>query len=133
MTLNFFQFKPEAVADFDAIIDDFEAANPDIRVSNPVPDPDTVIRTLLVKDKVPDVLTLNVNGNYGELARACMFSDLNPSASRVNPAVQDIVQALGTCRSEVNALPFANNASGILYNHDIFAENGVEVPAPGTS
>jgi raffinose/stachyose/melibiose transport system substrate-binding protein len=133
--LDFFQFKPEAVGDFAAIIDEFEAANPDIRViQNSVPDPDTAIRTLLVKDKVPDVLTLNVNGNYGELARACIFADLadNPIADTVNPAVQQIVQSLGTCAAddtdEVNALPFASNASGILYNPDIFAANEVEVP-----
>jgi len=139
VTLNFFQFKPEAVGDFTAIIKDFEAENPGIRVSqNSVPDPDTAIRTLLVKDKVPDVLTLNVNGNYGELARACIFADLgeNPVAQTVNPAVQDIVQSLGTCGAdgadEVNALPFASNASGILYNPDIFAANGVEVPTTWT-
>ena len=117
MTLNFFQFKPEAVGDFTQIIADFEAQNPDIRVvQNAVPDPDTAIRTLLVKNKVPDVLTLNVSGNFAELARACVFADLSgePSAATVNPAVQDIVQALGTCEQdgcgEVNALPFASNA-----------------------
>jgi raffinose/stachyose/melibiose transport system substrate-binding protein len=139
VTLNFFQFKPEAVGNFTAIIKDFEAENPGIKVvQNSVPDPDTAIRTLLVKDKVPDVLTLNVNGNYGELARACIFADLSaaPVAETVNPAVQDIVQSLGTCAAdgadEVNALPFASNASGILYNPDIFAANGVEVPTTWT-
>ena len=135
VTLDFFQFKPEAVKDFAAIIDDFEAKNPDIRVvQNAVPDPDTAIRTLLVKNKVPDVLTLNVSGNFAELARACVFADLSgeASADTVNPAVQKIVQDLGSCDqgdgAEVNALPFASNASGIIYNPAIFAENGVEVP-----
>lgn len=135
VTLNFFQFKPEAVGNFTVIIKDFEAQNPGIRViQNSVPDPDTAIRTLLVKDKVPDVLTLNANGNYGELARACIFADLADEqvTTTVNPAVQDIVQALGTCSAdgadEVNALPFASNASGILYNPEIFAANGVDVP-----
>lgn len=135
VTLDFFQFKPEAVGDFTAIIDDFEAANPDIKVvQNAVPDPDTAIRTLLVKNKVPDVLTLNVSGNYAELARACVFADLaaEPSATTVNPAVQDIVQALGSCEqdgtAEVNALPFASNASGIIYNPELFEQAGVDVP-----
>ena len=139
-TLDFFQFKPEAVGDFTEIIADFEAANPDIKVvQNAVPDPDTAIRTLLVKSKVPDVLTLNASGNFGELARACVFADLGEldAAETVNPAVQDIVQALSSCDDgggsssdtpEVNALPFASNASGIIYNPDIFAENNVEVP-----
>lgn len=135
VTLDFFQFKPEAVGDFTAIIDDFEAANPDIKVvQNAVPDPDTAIRTLLVKNKVPDVLTLNVSGNFAELARACVFADLaaEPSATTVNPAVQDIVQALGSCEqdgpAEVNALPFASNASGIIYNPELFEQAGVDVP-----
>ncbi|MGO4784771.1 ABC transporter substrate-binding protein [Cryobacterium sp. W22_MBD10_FK3] len=143
VTLNFFQFKPEAVGNFTAIIKDFEAENPGIKVvQNSVPDPDTAIRTLLVKDKVPDVLTLNANGNFGELARACIFADLSaePITGTVNPAVQDIVQSLGTCgtdggsegAAEVNALPFASNASGILYNPEIFAANGVEVPETWT-
>ena len=143
-TLDFFQFKPEAVQDFADIITDFEAENPDIRVvQNAVPDADTAIRTLLVKNKVPDVLTLNVSGNFAELARACVFADLSdePSAETVNPAVQEIVQDLGSCDQgadggsgspEVNALPFANNASGIIYNPDIFAAQGVEVPTTWT-
>ena len=70
-TLNFFQFKGEALEDFNEIIADFEAENPDIRVvQNQVADADTVIRTLLVKDKAPDVITLNANGGFGRLAQA---------------------------------------------------------------
>ncbi|WP_449373819.1 ABC transporter substrate-binding protein [Arthrobacter psychrolactophilus] len=130
--LDFFQFKPEAVAQFDKIVADFEAANPTIDVVvNNVPDPDTAIRTLLVKDKTPDVLTLNGNGNFGDLSKACVFADLSdlPSAARVNSSVQDILNGLGTCHgTETNGLPFANNASGVLYNPEIFAKYGVSVP-----
>lgn len=132
VTLDFFQFKPEAVAQFTQVVKDFEAENPDIRVViNTVPDPDTAIRTLLVKDKTPDVLTLNGNGNLGDLAGSCVFADLSdyPAAKRTIPAVQDILNGLGTCNdTEINALPFANNASGVLYNPEIFAANGVKVP-----
>ncbi|WP_241521788.1 ABC transporter substrate-binding protein [Arthrobacter pityocampae] len=132
VTLNFFQFKPEAVANFNGIIDRFEAENPDIRVvQNHVPDADTAIRTLLVKDKTPDVLTLNGNGRYGELAEACVFADLSDLTvvEQVRPAVGDIIGELGSCSTgEVNAVPFSSNASGILYNRGLFAQYGVEVP-----
>ena len=132
VTLSFFQFKPEAVQEFAGLIDEFEAANPGIRVlQNNVPDPDTAIRTLLVKNKTPDVLTLNGNASFGLLAKACVFADLSqePSAQEVLPAVQDILNANGRCRdSEINGLPMANNASGILYNPEIFAKYGVSVP-----
>jgi raffinose/stachyose/melibiose transport system substrate-binding protein len=132
VTLDFFQFKPEAVKNFQGIVSAFEAENPNIDiVINTVPDPDTAIRTLLVKDKTPDVLTLNGNGNFADLAKACVFADLSelPSAARVKPAVQNILNGLGTCHGEeTNGLPFANNASGILFNPEIFAHYGVQVP-----
>ena len=130
--LDFFQFKPEAVGDFQTIIDDFEAENPDIRVrQNHVPAADTAIRTLLVKDKVPDVMTLNGNYTFGELAQAGIFHDFSdsPLVDTINPAVQQILQDLGSFEGEeVNGLAFANNGSSIIYNKDIFEQYGVEVP-----
>ena len=130
-TLNFFQFKGEALEDFDKIIADFEAENPDIRVvQNQVADADTAIRTLLVKDKAPDVITLNASGNFGRLAQAGVFYDFSdePVLDTINPAVQEILKDLGTYGDEVNGLGYVNNANGILYNQDIFAQQGLEVP-----
>jgi len=130
-TLNFFQFKGEALEDFNQIIADFEAENPDIRVvQNQVADADTVIRTLLVKDKAPDVITLNASGNFGRLAQAGVFYDFSdePVLDTINPAVQEILKDLGTYGDEVNGLGYVNNANGIIYNQEIFAEQGLEVP-----
>ncbi|MFC8303284.1 ABC transporter substrate-binding protein [Specibacter sp. NPDC057265] len=130
--LDFFQYKPEAVGQFEKLVAEFESQNPNIDVVvNNVPDPDTAIRTLLVKDKTPDVLTLNGNGNFGDLSKACVFADLSElsAAARVIPSVRDILDGLGTCHgNESNGLPFANNASGILCNPEIFNKYGVEVP-----
>lgn len=131
VSIDFFQFKPEAVGAFDEIIADFEEQNPDITVvQNHVPDADTAIRTLLVKDKTPDVLTLNGNGNFGRLAQACVFADLSDLSvtESINPDVQQVAQDLGTCNDETNALPFASNASGVIYNTAVFEEQGLEVP-----
>ena len=131
VTLDFFQFKGEALADFDEIIAGFESENPDIRVvQNQVPDADTAIRTLLVKNKTPDVITLNASGNFGQLARAGVFHDFtgDPLVDEVNPAVQEILADLGTLDGEVNSLGYVSNADGIIYNRDIFAEQGLEPP-----
>jgi raffinose/stachyose/melibiose transport system substrate-binding protein len=130
-TLNFFQFKGEALEDFNQIIADFEAENPDIKVvQNQVADADTLIRTLLVKDRVPDVITLNANGNFGRLAQAGVFRDFTGETvlDTINPAVQDILKDLGTYGDEVNGLGYVNNANGVIYNQDIFEEQGLEVP-----
>lgn len=130
-TLNFFQFKGEALEDFTQIIADFEAENPDIRVvQNQVADADTAIRTLLVKDKAPDVITLNASGNFGRLVQAGVFYDFSdePVLETINPAVQEIIADLGTYEDEVNGLGYVNNANGVIYNQEIFAEQGLEVP-----
>ncbi len=130
-TLDFFQFKGEALEDFDEIIADFEAENPDIRVvQNQVADSETLIRTLLVKDRTPDVITLNANGNFGKLAEAGVFYDFSdePVLQTINPGVQEILAQLGNAPGEVNSLGYVNNADGIIYNREIFAEQGLEVP-----
>ncbi len=130
-TLNFFQFKGEALEDFTEIIADFEAENPDIKViQNQVADADTIIRTLLVKDKAPDVITLNANGGFGKLAQSGVFYDFSdePVLETINPSVQEILADLGNKQGEVNGLGYVNNANGVIYNQEIFEEQGLEVP-----
>lgn len=129
--LNFFQFKGEALGDFDQIIKDFELENPGIKViQNQQPDADTAIRTLLVKDRTPDVITLNAGGKFGPLLDAGVFYDWTgePILHTINPAVQDIVMDLSTNRDGQYALGYVNNADGIIYNRQIFEEQGLEVP-----
>ena len=130
-TLDFFQFKGEALEDFNEMIAAFEAENPDIKVvQNQVGDSETLIRTLLVKDRTPDVITLNGNGNFGKLAEAGVFYDFSdePVLQTISPGVQDILADLGNYGDEVNSLGYVNNANGIIYNQDIFDAEGLEVP-----
>lgn len=131
-TITFFQFKPEAVAYFEGLAREFEAQNPDVRVVvDNVPEPETALRTRLVKEDVPDVMTLNANGTFGELASAGIFADFagDPALEDVNPAYVEVVQELGAAApGEVNGVPFAANASGVIYNEELFAEHGVAVP-----
>ena len=131
-TLVFFQFKGEAQAYFQDLAAEFEKQNPDIRVvvDNPA-DPETALRTRLVKNDVPDVMTLNANGTFGEFATAKIFRDFSeePVLDDVNPAFVDVMGALGRGgEGEVNGVPFAANASGLLYNVELFEEYGVAVP-----
>ncbi|MFC4615318.1 ABC transporter substrate-binding protein [Cellulomonas algicola] len=130
--ITFFQFKPEAVQYFEDLAAQFEEQNPDVRVVvQNVPDPETALRTRLVKDDVPDVLTLNGNGTFGEFASAGIFTDFadDPVLDDINPGFVEVVQALGQSEpGAVNGIPFAANASGVLYNEELFAQHGVEVP-----
>jgi raffinose/stachyose/melibiose transport system substrate-binding protein len=130
--LEFFQFKPEAVETFDGIIADYEADHPDIDiVQNHVPNADTAFRTRLVRNDIPDVITLNAGATWAEMAPAHVFYDFSddPVLDDVNPAILDILNGLGTGgEDEVNGIPFASNADGIIYNKELFAQQGVAVP-----
>lgn len=131
-TITFFQFKGEAQAYFQDLAAQFEAQNPDVRVvvDNPA-DPETALRTRLVKNDVPDVMTLNGNGTFGEFASAEIFRDFraDPVLKGVNPSYLKVIGALGQGgEGEINGIPFAANASGLLYNEELFEQYGVEVP-----
>ncbi|MFS0698390.1 ABC transporter substrate-binding protein [Cellulomonas sp. 179-A 4D5 NHS] len=130
--ITFFQFKPEAVDYFEQRAAEFEAQNPDIDVIvDNVPDPETALRTRLVKNDVPDVLTLNGNGTFGELASAGIFENYadDPILEDLNEGYVEILQDLGASEEgAVNGIPFAANASGVLYNVELFEQQGVEVP-----
>ncbi|MBX9245662.1 extracellular solute-binding protein [Actinotalea ferrariae] len=130
--ITFFQFKGEAVEFFEEITARFEEENPDIDVVvQNVPDAETALRTRLVKNDMPDVLTLNGNGTFGELASAGVFADFSdaPALEGVKEGYVDVVRELGAgSEGEVNGVPFAANASGVLYNVELFEQHGVEIP-----
>ena len=98
---------------------------------NNVPQADAAIRTCLVRDDIPDVMTLNGSGNFARARPADVFYDFadEPVLETVNPAIVKILTDLGTSgEGEVNGVPFANNADGVIYNKDLFAEYGLEMP-----
>jgi raffinose/stachyose/melibiose transport system substrate-binding protein len=132
VTLEFFQFKPEAIALFDAVVADFNAEHDDIHVvQNAVPDSETAIRVRLVREDYPDVMTLNGNFTFGEIASAGVLYDFSgePILQEINPATQDILDDLGVREEgEVNGLAYANNANGVIYNAELFEEHDVAVP-----
>jgi raffinose/stachyose/melibiose transport system substrate-binding protein len=130
--VEFFQFKGEAVTTFDTLIEQFEADHPDIDiVQNNVPNADAVLRTRLVKNDVPELMSLNGNGGtFGDLALAEVFRDFtgDPALEGIAEAPLEVLDRLGHVEGEINGVPLANNADGIIYNVDLFEELGLSVP-----
>ena len=124
--LELFQFKSEAIGLFDRICADFNAANPDIVVTQNFQASNiTSLRARLVKGDMPDLITINGDYNYGALTRTSIFYDFGRTGllDGVNPAVASILNTLGQGgEGQTNGLAFADNGSGIIYNKDVFAE-----------
>lgn len=128
--IEFFQSKPEAIEVVDEIIADFEAEHEGITVTQTnVPDPLVVLQSRLAKGDAPDVLGINL-AVVTQLSETGVLGDISgtPAAEAVtNEAAQDYVDRLASTEDTV-AVPWAVNATAVLYDIDQFSENGYEVP-----
>lgn len=129
--IEFFQSKPESVATFDQLIKKFEKEHPTIDIEqNNVPDSETVLRTRLVKEDVPDIMAIGGNATYGDIAEEGLLYDFSKDTAidRVIPNYVNMLNLLGRKGQENNGIPFATNANMVLYNKDKFQELGLQVP-----
>lgn len=129
--IEFFQTKPEAVGTFSEIITQFHAEYPDIRVEQiTMPDPGTVLRTRMVRNNLPDVISIGGDRTFGDLADAGVLMDLtgHPLTEGLQPAYLDIIARLTSVEGSYG-LPYTANANTVLYNKEIFDANGWSVPS----
>lgn len=137
VTLDFFQFKAEAADWFTAKAKEFEKTHPNIKVNvNNSSDATTDLRTRLVKNREPDVITINGDINFGMLAEAGVFHDFTNDdiVDELNPGMVNIAKSLVQTNDEskkrLYGLPYAGNASGYIINADVWEEAGEDPDNP---
>jgi raffinose/stachyose/melibiose transport system substrate-binding protein len=128
--IEFFQNKPEAKVTFEELAKKFEKENPGIHVvvTTP-PDAETVLKTRIAKNDVPDVIGSGLNATFADLAQNGIFTDFSadPQLKNIQPAYVDMVRKL-TGLKEVTGIPYTANANGVLYNKALFRQLGLTVP-----
>ena len=126
------QYKPEAVAAFDEMAERFNASQDEIYLKIESPnDAMTVLKTRFVREDYPDIIGIGGDINYSNFLDAGMFMNISDfdGVSDIKPAYMDILKELEFIPQDgVYALPYVANCAGILYNKDLFAENGWEIP-----
>lgn len=137
VTLDFFQFKSEAADQFKSMALEFEKENPDIHINiNNSANAQTDLRTRLVKNRVPDVITFNGDISFGMFAAAGVFHDFtdDPIVAKLNPGMvriaKSLVQTSNPAKKRLYGLPFAGNASGYIYNKEVWRKAGVDPENP---
>lgn len=132
VTLHLFSNKSENINTYKGLIEEFEAENPDIRIKfDSPPEAETVLRTKLIKNDIPDVMLIAGNATYGELGRAGVLEDFAESEliDSIQPSYLDMIDRLvGPEKDGVYGLPYATNANTVIYNKQKFEELGLEVP-----
>lgn len=140
VTLDFFQFKSEAADQFKSMIQEFEKQNQTIKVTiNNSANAQTDLRTRFVKNRIPDVITFNGDISFGMFAASGVFKDFTDEeiVDTLNPGMVEIaknlVQTTDSAKKRLYGLPFAGNASGYIYNKQIWREAGVDPENPPTT
>ncbi|RSX52712.1 ABC transporter substrate-binding protein [Bifidobacterium samirii] len=140
VTLDFFQYKSEAAAWFTAKAREFEKTHQNIKVNvNNSSDADTDLRTRLVKNREPDVITVNGAITFGLLAEAGVFHDFtdDPIVDELNPGMVNIakslVQTTDPAKKRLYAIPYSGNASGYIINVDVWEAAGEDPYNPPTT
>lgn len=130
-TIEIFNNKSENQQIMKTFIKEYEEINPDVKVvfSSP-PDAGTVLRTRLVKNDIPNIIAFGGDITYTELADVGMLEDLSNESfvENIVPAYKDMTIDLQKEKDKLFGVPYATNASGVIYNEEIFKELGLSIP-----
>lgn len=130
--IMFFSNKIEAVGTYNKLVEKFEAENPNIKVTiSAPPDATTVLKTKLVKGDVPDIISMSADRSYADFVEANILEDLDGlvDIDKINPVYNEMMKDLEIEeRQGIYGVPYALNASGVIYNKDIFKELNLEIP-----
>lgn len=126
------QYKPEAVDIFEQLEKEFNETHDDIhlKISSPN-DATTILKTRFIREDYPDIIGIGGDINYSYFVDSGILADLSDyeGLGDVKPAYLDIIEGLEFVPTEgTYGLPYVANAAGVLYNKDMFAEHGWEIP-----
>lgn len=126
------QYKPEAANYFSMVEKEFNETHDDIRLKISSPnDAMTILRTRFIREDYPDIIGIGGDINYSYFVDAQILADVSDyqGLQNINQAYLDIDEALELVPTDgTYAVPYVANAAGVLYNRDMFAEYGWEIP-----
>lgn len=126
------QYKPEAAIYFETVEEEFNATHDDIRLKISSPnDAMTILRTRFIREDYPDIIGIGGDINYSYFVDAGILADVSEyeGLQTINPGYLDIAESLELVPTEgFYIVPYVANAAGVLYNRDLFAEHGWQIP-----
>ena len=126
------QYKPEAVKAFEVLEEKFNATHDDIELVIDSPnDAMTILKTRFVREDYPEIIGIGGEINYSNFLDAEMLMDISDfeGLSDIKESYLKIDKQLEFIPLDgVYAVPYMANAAGVLYNKDIFDENGWKIP-----
>ena len=134
--IEFVSYKREAVSIFDALTAEFNETNDHVYLNfNSPNDAVTIMKTRFVREDYPDVVAIGGDATYADFVDSNILADVTeyPGMANVKPAYQEIMKSVTYVPMDgIYGVPYIANAAGMLYNKDMFAEKGWEIPTTWT-
>jgi raffinose/stachyose/melibiose transport system substrate-binding protein len=123
----FYQSKPEVIGYFDELIQQFHEAQSRVRVRH---DATSNLAGSFVRETPPDLGLLNYNFEIASYVQKGALSDLSdmPEAGRILDELQPLVEVTASYPGRTSVIPYSLMAAAVLYNRDIFDQNGLQPP-----
>lgn len=130
--LELFSSKAENKDVLQKLVDKFNESHKDVTIKITAPaDAGTVLKTRMAKNDMPDIVMMGGDNNYTEVESAGMLVDLSDQdyISNIQDSYMQMVYDVNKDKEEkAYGVPYATNASGVIYNVDKFEELGLEIP-----
>lgn len=130
--VEFVSYKREAVSIFEALMAEFNESNDHIYLNFTSPnDAVTIMKTRFVREDYPDVVAIGGDASYADFVDSNILGDMTeyPGMAQVQQAYQDIMKSVTYVPMDgIYGVPYIANAAGMLYNKDMFAEKGWDIP-----
>lgn len=130
--LELFSTKAENKDTLQKLVDKYNESHEDVTITITAPaDAGTVLKTRMAKNDMPDIVAMGGDVNYTEVESAGMLLDLSDEdyISNIQESYLQMVYDVNKDKEKkAYGVPYATNASGVIYNVDKFTELGLEVP-----
>lgn len=132
--LTFWSWRQEDRAQYEALIDTFEAANPGITVNfeaHEAANYNTILSTALAGGEGPDVMMVRAHGAFETVAGSGYLMPIDNTTVPGLDALPAPALAAETLRADgkIYAVPFASQTMLIIYNKSLFDKFGIKEPS----
>lgn len=128
-TIRFTFSKREAIEFMTELVAEYNSSQDKVRVEIDTSGVD-VVSASFVRGNPPDIMLANYNYEIARFVQRCALTDLSDTeaASTIRDDLQPLMEQYGSCEGRTSALPYSVMGASVIYNKQIFDEQGLEVP-----
>lgn len=128
-TIQFAFAKPEAIPYMRELVQEYNASQDEVTVVIDTSGVDA-FSAGFVRGDPPDIALNNYNQETARFIQRCAMSDLSDTAAAqsVREDLRPFMDQFGVCDGRTSAIPYSVMGAAVIYNVEIFEQNGLDVP-----